>query len=88
MPATTSLTTLMRAIGRLDAKAAEEYRDSTPALARESLRAGATRGESKSWYFERIEHYAYAIVAAPNHCITPPMAFPGPTHGTPRPKSQ
>jgi ankyrin repeat protein len=60
MPARTSLDLLIRAIGRLDSAAANEYLEAAPALARDCLAAGATRVEPKTWYFERIGHHAYA----------------------------
>jgi hypothetical protein len=63
---------LVAAIGARDANKAAGSLRASPDLARAAVRAGATRDEAKSYYFEPINHYVYAgdtplHVAAASH---------------------
>src|SRR5262245_49998444 len=51
---------LIRAIGGLDEAVANRWLDAAPSLANEALMVAATRQDARTWYFERIVHYAYA----------------------------
>ena len=53
-----ALIDLIRAIVRCDGTA-EPLLDAAPHLATETVRRGATREDSREWYFEAITHYVY-----------------------------